>query len=158
MTVWNHFTGLELHRYVTGRNEITFSCDAKENTYGDRQEGRLNVPCNEMLSEFGIIRKLLSGSWEALVFGDHVEYQDLGTFPTALRAVRALLPHSPGPCDYYRGPLNPKGTTDGPLPDFSGGSEDPDFSLKDWKHAVANDETLLGYAAWVVHEREAKAE
>lgn len=35
--------------------------------------------------------------------------------------------------------------------------EDPEFSVEDWQHEVAEDNTRLGYLAWVESQREAAA-
>lgn len=36
-----------------------------------------------------------------------------------------------------------------------GWTEDPDWPLSDWRYEVANDDTRLGYAEWVEHNKEA---
>ncbi len=36
--------------------------------------------------------------------------------------------------------------------------EDPDYPISDWKYEVENNDTRLGYADWVQHERERDAE
>lgn len=40
------------------------------------------------------------------------------------------------------------------LNDFDFWGEHPEFSLEDWKHEVANDDTRLGYWDWVISEQE----
>jgi hypothetical protein len=37
-------------------------------------------------------------------------------------------------------------------------SEDADFPVADWQHAVANDETRLGYKDWCDHQRQMEEE
>ncbi len=33
-------------------------------------------------------------------------------------------------------------------------TEDPDFPMKEWRLAVSNEETRLGYDSWVTHQKE----
>lgn len=33
--------------------------------------------------------------------------------------------------------------------------EDPRYPFADWKYEVANDDTVLGYTEWVLHQHEA---
>ena len=35
---------------------------------------------------------------------------------------------------------------------------DPDYPVEDWKYEVSNDDTRLGYAEWVKHQKEIAAE
>jgi hypothetical protein len=36
-------------------------------------------------------------------------------------------------------------------------AENPNYPIRDWRYEVANDDTRLGYLAWVAHQEEEKA-
>lgn len=36
-------------------------------------------------------------------------------------------------------------------------SDDPDYPISDWKYEVQNDDTRLGYLAWIERQRERDA-
>lgn len=44
------------------------------------------------------------------------------------------------------------------MPSTDPWAEVPEFPVSDWKDEVANDETRLGYRAWVEHQREAQVD
>ena len=52
--------------------------------------------------------------------------------------------------------FDPRGGGDPTAED--GWTEDPDWPLADWRYEVANDDTRLGYAEWVKHNKEATAD
>lgn len=97
MAVWNHFTSLSDHRYVNGREGIIVGSSAKTNKYGtNRNVMRIHVPADDhWLEPFGEVCQNENGQWWATAHGDNVEYHDLGKFPTALKAIRALVPYRP---------------------------------------------------------------